>query len=105
MRSYSLCMSNILNVSGRTKRWDFFIALIVIAVVTAILGFLSQVAIIGKVCGIIAWIYGIISLVAIITMTLRRLKDAGFSRLLALLYFIPGIGEIAVFVLCCFPSK
>lgn len=105
MSSYSKCMSNILNISGRTTRWDFFLSLIVIALVTAVLGFLSKVAIIGRVFAIIAALYALISLVATITMTCRRLNDAGFNKLLVLIGLIPGLGEIALFVLCCFPSK
>ncbi|MCQ2911536.1 MAG: DUF805 domain-containing protein [Clostridia bacterium] len=105
MISYIDSMINIFNIYGRTKRLNFFIALIVTSIIESILWWLGSLSIIGFVCTIIAKIYTFIFGISIFTMTMRRLNDAGFSKWFALLHFVPGAGQIALFVLCLFPSK
>ena len=66
-----------------------FMALFLIAVALAVLNFISGFALI--------WVYifvplRIILLIAMISITIRRLRDLGFEPLLCLLWIIPPFG-------------
>ncbi len=54
---------------------------------------------------IVALIGAILVLVPSITVTVRRLQDAGLHGALIFLGFIPYVGGIVLLVLCCMPSK
>lgn len=53
---------------------------------------------------IISAIYLLVMIIPSISVTVRRLHDINMSGWLYLVNFIPGIGEIIVFVLMCLPT-
>ncbi len=53
----------------------------------------------------LAWVYFLAVLLPSLAVAVRRLRDAGFTPWLLLLALIPLIGQIAVIVLLCMPTK
>ena len=86
---YVDAFKNILNIQGkadRTAYWSFVIISFVIALV------------LGKFIPVLSGIYGIVALVAYVTLCIRRGRDIG-NPLWALLALIPVVGTIALGVL------
>lgn len=54
---------------------------------------------------VVAWGYGIASLIPGIALSVRRLRDGGFPWGLIFLAFIPLAGGIALLIMYCMPSK
>jgi len=49
-------------------------------------------------------IFIVLSLIPMISLYIRRLRDADFSPWLGLLLVVP-VGNLVVFLLCCFPTR
>lgn len=49
--------------------------------------------------------YGLITFIPRLSLTIRRLHDVGLSGFLYLLYFVPFVGALIVFVLTLMPSE
>lgn len=108
--------------SGRASRkqyWLFVLWCVIIGfVVSFVLSFISGFAIgaelpyaedITKVTSILNLIFSVVFnfgiLIPSLAIQARRLRDGGFSPWLLLLYLIPIIGWIILFVLYIWPSK
>ena len=94
---------------NRTKFWTYSLVLFLASFL-----FNGCIQVVGKVINnnIIMLVIGLISFivsVAIWAITLgpaiRRLRDGGFSPLLYLVALVPCIGQVALIVLLCLPSK
>ena len=98
MKHYIEMWTRILDFGGKTTRAGYWVPWLVNFLVGALVGWLLPDA---------YGIYEIILAVAMFTLTCRRLRDAGFSWLLALLSFVtvlPLVNYIPS-ILCLFPSK
>lgn len=102
MTHYIEMWKNILKFDGRTSRAGYWWPVVINIVVGVLVAWLLPA---------FATIYDILLAIATFTLTCRRLRDAGFSWLFALLNFtgaIPVIGWILGWIpeiLCLFPSK
>lgn len=127
----ALSRANYLNFQGSTDRTDFwcFIAvhlfLFFSLYIVAVAAFLQEATPLVMACGIIALLYGTLSLPALIGISIRRFHDAGFSGWLwGLLALVPiaaaGVPTtlamlllawvrilcfFTIIVICCLPSK
>lgn len=50
------------------------------------------------------WLWGLVTIVPSISLTVRRLRDAGLHWVLTLLLFIP-FGQLAIYVFASLPPK
>lgn len=106
MKHYIAMWSNILNFSGRTSRAGYWIAWVINVIVFALVGVLLPESLENVVA--------ILANVATFTMLMRRIRDAGFPAILALLTFagvlslpfkLDAILPIVPTVLALLPSK
>ena len=79
--------------AGRPEFWWFALANFIIW------------SVLSLVSATLAGIYSLAVLLPSLAVAARRLRDAGFTPWLLLLYLIPVIGWIALLVLYCMPSK
>ena len=79
--------------AGRPEFWWFALANFIIW------------SVLSLVRATLAGIYSLAVLLPSLAVAARRLRDAGFTPWLLLLYLIPVIGWIALLVLYCMPSK
>ena len=98
MNHYIAMWTGILDFNGKTSRAGYWIPWLVNMLVGALVRWLLP--------GVYG-IYKIALAVAMFTLTCRRLRDAGFPWLLALLGFVTFIPVVDLIpaVLCLFPSK
>ena len=82
---------NYINFSGRTRRRDFWMAVLVNFVIS--------------VFGVVQTIYGLAILLPFLALWARRLHDINMSAWFLLLNLIPGIGSIILLVFACMDSQ
>lgn len=82
--------------SGGSSRKDFWLTALVNFVVATILTVISP---------IVYMVFYLATLIPSIALTIRRLRDGGFSPWLFLTIFIPILGFIGLIVLTALPSK
>ena len=97
--SYVGFWTNVLNISGRTKRFDFWVPTIINWI---LFGAIS--AVLYRWSHTVGYVVGIIAIVATVTLFIRRLRDAGHTPWLTLL-MLTGIGTIILYILCLQRSK
>ena len=106
---------------GKTDRSKYWLATLAITIFYVIVGIVVSVIITicfaaGDDSGILGLIVGgiltlgisIVSIfvtIAGLSMTIRRLRDAGFPWWFFFINFVPSIGQIALIVFLCFPSS
>lgn len=96
IQSYINAYKNLLDFTGKTTRktfWEFYIVHAVIAIVLFILNKRLEA------------IYLAIALLPVLSISARRLRDAGFNALLTLLYFVPVVGWIPLWIFWAQVSK
>lgn len=108
---------NIFNFSGRATRsefWWFFLVFFIIGLVTVTLDFISVFALIATegedaIFGLSpfdsysVWL-SLVTVIPYLSLSIRRLHDAGFSGFWWFLSFVP-FGALALLVLYCLPSQ
>ena len=93
---------NYINFTGRTRRRDFWMAVLVNFVITLILSILTRFL---SVFGVVQTIYGLAILLPFLALWARRLHDINMSAWFLLLNLIPGIGSIILLVFACMDSQ
>lgn len=108
------------NFKGRSSRreyWYMYLAnalimtILYVMMMPAIVGFstYSEPSVLSIILMFVAYLFLLIyclgTLVPWISLTVRRLHDAGFNGLLALLMLVPCIGSVAIFVFALFDSQ
>ena len=105
-------MENILRIqfSGRLRRNRFWPTNITVAVISAVLSALANIALMGE--SPIRLIFAALALLAFFYLALvglglcvRRLHDTGRSGWWLLIGLVPYIGAIILIVFCCLDSK
>ena len=99
--------------SGRARRSEYWWWWLFVAVVAVILSLIdnaiglhiSDATIMGlQVSGLLTLIFGLVTLIPGIAVTVRRLHDTGRSGWWWLLSLLCGIGAIIVFIMCLMDS-
>lgn len=102
--------SDYANFSGRLRRRDYWMFVLLVAAVFAVLWLLFREALANgsstssDVVLLVGHILVIGLLIPVISSTVRRLHDTGKSGLFALIGVIPIVGQAAVLVLGMFPG-
>lgn len=100
MTEYFNIWKNYLNFSDRTTRKGFWMA--VLFNIIASLGVLLIGGIIHF--NFLPYIYLIAIFIPMVALCVRRLRDAGRAWQWIFIVFLPGIGEIILFIFFCFDS-
>lgn len=103
MKHYIAMWTNILNFSGRTTRAGYWVPYLINILVFALIGALLPAFV---------TVLGFLADLAMFSMLMRRIRDAGFPPILALLTFadllpIPLVGLLGIVptILALFPTK
>jgi len=89
-------------VTRRSSRKEFWMFVLATVIASIALGILTAIPFLGKIFGIVSWLYGLAIAVPSVTAGVRRLHDTNKSGWLMLLCLIPIVGVIVVLVLCVF---
>lgn len=54
---------------------------------------------------IVIIVYSVAAIIPLLSLTIRRLRDAGFHWAMIFIQYVPFIGGIVLLVLTCMPSK
>ncbi|MDO5448327.1 MAG: DUF805 domain-containing protein [Clostridia bacterium] len=116
--AFKKMIENWKDFEGKTNRPDYWWATLAVCIVEFIVSIIITVVfavafgkdsvllgIIGVILTLAVGILGIFIAIAGISMSIRRLRDAGFPWWFYLANFIPSVGNIAVIVMLCFPSS
>lgn len=105
IKAYNDMWAKLLRIDGKTKRMDYWLAVLGVAIVSTVLGFLAKLFLVGWIFKIILWVYGVLTTIAGVTMTIRRLHDVGLNGLWILIGLVPGIGWLALLIICFLPAR
>ena len=85
---------NFANFSGRTSVPGFWWATLANLIVGFVLGFVPYVG----------YLYGVLVLVPVVALIVRRLNDAGKHWAWIFIYLVPLVGWIILIIMLCKPS-
>ncbi|ALC82918.1 MULTISPECIES: DUF805 domain-containing protein [Bacillus] len=108
MEWYSKVLKNYANFYGRARRkelWIYNLFNAIIFIVLFILQALITNPAVAIIIGLLTGIYALGVLVPSLAVTARRLHDIGMSGWLLLIYLVPFLGGLAIFVLACLDSQ
>ena len=86
--------------TGRADRKEFWLFVLVNAVVVIVFNILIKIPILKIIFWIAYFLFGLAIIIPLITVGIRRLHDTNKTGWLMLLCLIPFAGLIAIFVLC-----
>lgn len=99
--SYILFWKNAFNFKGRTRRSDYWHAYainnIAIPFIMWFLNFTGNDTV-QMVTAIIYYIHTIITLIPYLSITIRRLHDVGKDTYYFLIFFLPVVGQVIIFI-------
>jgi len=84
--------------TGRARRKEFWMFLLINFLIGIVFGILTIIPGIGSIFNILSYVYSLAVLIPSIAVLVRRLHDTGRSGLLALLVLIPLVGAIILIV-------
>ncbi|WP_162921678.1 DUF805 domain-containing protein [Listeria costaricensis] len=124
LEAYILYWKNYINFYGRSERKEFWYVLVWNVLIWGVLGGLCSVTGLPEIINkgvtfsqlmsqsgllamtlVVIWAFSLANFIPLISLVVRRLRDAGRTVWLVLLGFIPIIGHLIILVLMCFPSK
>lgn len=110
MRELKAFYSNLFNVSGRTRRREYFVGVLLTEAfmyILVALGFLSLSInmILGAIVMCVSCIFSIVAGIGCMTCMIRRMHDIGKSGWIILLQAIPCLGIILMLVFCFMDSE
>lgn len=101
--------SNYANFNGRARRAEFWFTVLFLTVAAFIVAAIDTALFLNSgllaIGGVFGWAWLAATLVPTLAQTVRRLHDAGFSGWLVLLYAVPILGWIALFVMFVMDSR
>lgn len=102
MQWYLKVLKNYVGFHGRASRTEYWMFLLINAIITFLLSLLDNLA---NTDNMISGIYGLLTLLPLIAVGVRRLHDIGKSGWWYLISLIPFIGSIILLILACFKSE
>lgn len=110
MRELKAFYSNLFNISGRTRRREYFVGVLLTEAfmyILVALGFLSLSInmILGAIVMCVSCIFSIVAGIGCMTCMIRRMHDIGKSGWIILLQAIPCLGIILMLVFCLMDSE
>lgn len=102
IQSYISMWQNFANFTGRTRRRDYWYAVLCNFIIGVIFGILINFA---SFFGIISGLYSLAALVPGLALSVRRLHDTGKSTVYILMTLIPIAGPIIMLVFFCQDSQ
>ncbi|MEH7451641.1 DUF805 domain-containing protein [Gottfriedia acidiceleris] len=99
---YLKVLKNYVGFHGRASRTEYWMFLLINAIITFLLSLLDNLA---NTDNMISGIYGLLTLLPLIAVGVRRLHDIGKSGWWYLISLIPFIGLIILLILACFKSE
>lgn len=99
MYCYRIFWTDCLFFSGRTRRFDYWVPVIINFLITTVLGFF------GAFGGVVVMAFNVVSLIPHLANDIRRLHDIGKSGWWLLLYLVPVFGWIVLIVFFLTDSK
>ncbi len=92
--------------AGKATRKQFWLFVLFNFIIALVLAFLGQIdGTIGNLFAVVYWVYALALILPNIAIAARRLHDIGRSAWWLLLYFLPFIGALILFVFFVLPSK
>ena len=104
VEAYKRFWQNYAKFSERARRSEYWWVVLVQSLISVVFSLLRLVAgdsVMAMVFQMLAAIYGLASLVPMISLTVRRLHDIDKSGWWYLINFVPCIGGIVMLVFCC----
>lgn len=110
--TYIRFLKNYSNFSGTSTRMEFWtvwvcniLLSIAISIAMSIISLVLKSWLMMIFQFLVFGVVGLALLIPCLSLTIRRLRDAGFEWYLILVYLVPMIGGMALLVLCGLPSK
>lgn len=93
--------------SGLKQYWQCVLVNMLFAILSCVLALplIADISLFFLVAGSIMSLYYVVVALPMISLTVRRLRDAGYSPWFLLLTLLLGIGTIAIIIFLCSPSK
>ena len=105
MQEYINMWKNYANFSGRTSRRGYWMAFLFNVIAGFIVGFISGfLSVFIPAMTIIGTLYTIVMIVPGLSITIRRLRDAGRHWAWIFINLVPLVGSIILIVQLCKPS-
>ena len=103
MNWYLSVLRNYIGFSGRARRKEFWMFILVNAIITVVISIVDKILgwDLGDGQGILATIYGLLVFLPGLAVQFRRLHDTERTAWWLLLSFIPIVGWIALIVFSC----
>ncbi|WP_239253862.1 DUF805 domain-containing protein [Listeria ilorinensis] len=124
LEAYILYWKNYINFYGRSERKEFWYVFVWNLLIWGILGGLCSVTGLPEILAkgvtfaelmsqssllaitlVVIWLFSLANFIPLLSLVIRRLRDAGRNVWLILLGFIPIIGHLIILALMYFPSK
>lgn len=102
--AYGFMWKNYANFSGRSRRAEYWWVVLVQTLISSGLSFLRMMAgdsALAVVIGLVASVYGLATLIPMISLAVRRLHDIEKSGWWYLLNCVPCIGSIVLIIFFC----
>lgn len=99
-----VCAQKYAQFDGRASRPEFWYAQLAYLLVAIAVLFVAWIPVIGWLAILCLWLFGLASILPLLAVTIRRLRDAGFHWAWIFLSFAP-LGGIVLLVFCAQPSK
>ncbi|MFD1383135.1 DUF805 domain-containing protein [Rhodanobacter aciditrophus] len=102
MNDYLLAFKHATDFSGRTQRAGFWWFMLINLLITC------AIAVFEVSLDNLGWIdlcYSLVTLLPILSISCRRLRDTGLSLWWFLLLLVPGVGLLFLLILLAFPSQ
>lgn len=105
VEAYKLFWQNYVNFNSRSRRSDYWYAILWNLLIGFVGGLLAIIPVIGTLVTVLLALLELASLIPMIALSVRRLQDTGKSGLFFLLNLIPIVGQIVLIVFYCGDSQ
>ncbi|PEJ59509.1 hypothetical protein CN692_04765 [Bacillus sp. AFS002410] len=102
MQWYIKVLKNYIGFHGRASRTEYWMFMLINAIITFIFTLVDDFA---NTKEMFAGIYGLLTLIPLIAVGVRRLHDIGRSGWWYLISIIPFLGSLILLIMACFKSE
>ena len=100
MTAFKAFWTNYINFSGHTDRSEFWLGFLSVFLLSGVVMFIASRGFTA-----LYYLWSLAIAVPLLSMSVRRLRDAGFHWAWIFINLIPSLGTLVFIVLCCLPSK